>query len=212
MKSGIYRITCLSNGKCYIGSSCDISRRWREHKYALDNNRHDNKYLQSAWNKYGEDSFVFSIILLCPVSVLIQKEQEQFDATRRALCFNLSFIAGKVEMTSEIRRKMSESRKGVRCSEETKRKISESQKGKRLSDETKIKISESARGRRLSKETKIKISESGRGSRNRLAKLTEEQVLAIRSDPRRNPEIALKYEVSPKTISKIKCRASWKHI
>src|SRR5574344_371846 len=34
---GIYKITNKINGKCYIGQSNDIERRWREHKSAFDN-------------------------------------------------------------------------------------------------------------------------------------------------------------------------------
>ena len=30
-KCGIYKITNKINGKCYIGQSVDIKRRWREH-------------------------------------------------------------------------------------------------------------------------------------------------------------------------------------
>lgn len=30
--SGIYKITCISNGKVYIGMSNDIHKRWWEHK------------------------------------------------------------------------------------------------------------------------------------------------------------------------------------
>lgn len=61
-KIGIYKITCISNSKIYIGSSIDIKRRIQNHKAALRNNRHDNIHLQRAWNKYGENNFTFEII------------------------------------------------------------------------------------------------------------------------------------------------------
>jgi hypothetical protein len=54
------------------------------------------------------------------------------------------------------------------------------------------------------------------GSACRLAKLTEEKVLAIRSDTDRKPgylrRLAAKYEVTPPAISKILLRQTWKHI
>lgn len=62
IKSGIYKITNIKNGKFYIGSSVDINSRMRGHRSALRNNSHSNKYLQNSWNKYGEDNFEFSVL------------------------------------------------------------------------------------------------------------------------------------------------------
>jgi len=62
MKSGIYLIGNIINDKKYIGSAKNINKRWYQHKYALNNNTHDNSCLQNAWNKYGENNFKFTII------------------------------------------------------------------------------------------------------------------------------------------------------
>ncbi len=51
-----------------------------------------------------------------------------------------------------------------------------------------------------------------RGEKNGPAKLTEEQVVAIRADPRTNREIAKDYGVFETTISTIKHRHTWRHI
>lgn len=51
-----------------------------------------------------------------------------------------------------------------------------------------------------------------RGERNAPAKLTEDQVRAIRADPRMNTEIAKDYGVFETTISSIKHRHTWKHV
>ena len=59
---GIYKITNLKNNKGYIGQSSDIKKRWRNHKFELKNNIHNNPYLQNAFNKYGEEAFEFRII------------------------------------------------------------------------------------------------------------------------------------------------------
>lgn len=61
-KSGIYQILNLINQKCYIGSSKDISHRWCDHKRQLRSNKHGNKHLQNAWNKDGENMFIFHIL------------------------------------------------------------------------------------------------------------------------------------------------------
>jgi hypothetical protein len=52
--SGIYLITI--NTKGYIGSSVNIKRRLIQHQSDLKNNRHCNKYLQNAYNKYQDFS------------------------------------------------------------------------------------------------------------------------------------------------------------
>ena len=62
--SGIYKIVNKIDGKYYVGSSCDIHRRWKTHIYYLTRNRHINDYLQNAWNKYGNNSFELLIVEL----------------------------------------------------------------------------------------------------------------------------------------------------
>ena len=46
----------------YIGQSVDTKKRIGVHKNHLSQNRHINIHLQRAWNKYGEENFVFEII------------------------------------------------------------------------------------------------------------------------------------------------------
>jgi group I intron endonuclease len=79
MKSGVYKITNLKNGKFYIGSSKDIEFRWSEHKKHLNGNYHINKKLQNAWNFYGKENFEFTIIELINDFNLLVKEQFYLD-------------------------------------------------------------------------------------------------------------------------------------
>lgn len=81
MKSGIYKITNLKNGKFYIGSSKDIEFRWGEHKKHLNGNYHINKKLQNAWNFYGKENFEFTIVELVSndETFLLEREQFYFD-------------------------------------------------------------------------------------------------------------------------------------
>ena len=79
MKSGIYKITNLKNGKFYIVSSKDIEFRWSEHKKHLNGNYHINKKLQNAWNFYGKENFEFTIIELINDFGLLVKEQFYLD-------------------------------------------------------------------------------------------------------------------------------------
>ena len=61
-KFGIYSITNIINNKKYIGSTAkSFNSRWKKHITNLKNGGHASHHLQSSWNKYGGDNFVFKI-------------------------------------------------------------------------------------------------------------------------------------------------------
>ena len=76
---GIYRIKNLINGKCYYGSSKKIEKRWKTHLNQLRNKKHINCILQNAWNKYGENNFIFEIVEECELEKLFEVEQKYID-------------------------------------------------------------------------------------------------------------------------------------
>lgn len=127
---GIYKITCKANGKFYIGSAVNFNRRKREHLNCLRNNFHINHFLQSAWNKYGEEAFVFELIEILKEEELILKEQQYLDLyyDEQQICYNMCPTAG--------------SKLGTKLSEETKEKISKSNKGKKVSEEARKRMSD----------------------------------------------------------------------
>lgn len=126
--SGIYCIENLVNGKKYIGQSCDIYSRWYNHKYCLNNNKHENDYLQKSWNKYGEKNFTFTIIEKCSTDEIDNKEIFYIIELKTMLDINgYNLDSG--------------GNKNKRHSEETKMKISKSAKGRIVSEETRLKIS-----------------------------------------------------------------------
>ena len=74
-KQGVYVLRNIETNKCYIGSTImTFKKRMEHHLWNLRENKHKNQHLQNAWNKYGEGSFVFSILELCPVELLNQQE------------------------------------------------------------------------------------------------------------------------------------------
>lgn len=90
---------------------------------------------------------------------------------------------GNIELSQDVKDKISEKLKGRKLTVETRNKISEKLKGKKVSDETKIrmslgriwtplseevklKISNSKKGKKTSEEVKKKISESCKGNKH----------------------------------------------
>lgn len=102
MSIGIYKIENLLNGKIYVGQSSDIEKRWSVHIAELKNNYHCNTHLQSAWNKYGEENFKFSVIEECRADQLNSREIywiAQFDSYNTG--YNLTTGGGNTEAFSK---------------------------------------------------------------------------------------------------------------
>lgn len=146
---GIYEIQNVKNKKCYVGSSHNIKNRWRQHKFALRNNRHHSQHLQNSWNKHGEQNFKFNIIEECTSDILITREQYYLDKYKPK--YNINKIAenctGRV-MSEESKKKISVKNKGRKHSAETKKKMSEYRKNNPIifTEKTKQKISNSKKG------------------------------------------------------------------
>lgn len=75
MDCGIYEIKNITTNQIYIGSSVYIKHRKNSHFSQLRRGVHSNKKLQNSYNKYGEDSFLFSTIKYCSYEVLREEEQ-----------------------------------------------------------------------------------------------------------------------------------------
>ena len=61
-KPVIYRIRNVVNQKFYVGSTINMKERTRTHRNRLRRGRHHATHLQAAWNKYGEECFVFEVV------------------------------------------------------------------------------------------------------------------------------------------------------
>ena len=73
----IYKITNNKNNKCYIGVTTknDPNERWKGHKYSFKSGT-GCPLLMKAFNKYGEDSFKFEVIIICFDDDLYNYEKE----------------------------------------------------------------------------------------------------------------------------------------
>lgn len=130
--SGIYGIENISNGKWYVGQAVNLKKRFRDHKSKLRMNHHPNKHLQSAWNKYGEKSFVFRVLEVCEVDMLNSLEMSWVAKKDSYLNGYNNTVGGDgvrgLIMSKETRLKMSFSHKGHPVSDETRERMRETRK------------------------------------------------------------------------------------
>jgi len=104
MNNIIYYIENLINEKIYIGStSKGGGHRKSQHFNSLKRNDHTNKHLQSSYNKYGENSFVFGIICECKKEDLVFAEQHYFDKLKPE--YNKNLVAGRTSHNKYYRGK-----------------------------------------------------------------------------------------------------------
>ena len=162
-KGYVYYIRNTVTNKWYVGFTAEedpdtrLSKHWRD----LNADRHCNKYLQRAYNKYGKESFT-------------AKVEHTFDCYKTASDFEIDIIKenhGKPHCYNIMKGKYNVDLTSNERSEEFKDKISKIKKGcipwnkgLKHSEETKRKISEkakqrSAESRIVSEEGKEKVSE-----------------------------------------------------
>lgn len=194
-----------------------------------------------AYSKTHRNSHWKAIVSSCDYDVHIlfddidyefakQKEMEFIDMYKRkcdggTLC-NITLggdgVLGIVH-TEEARKKMGAPNKGKVISEWHRKRISEFHKGKVTSEETKRKMSLSSSGEKhflygkfASQETREKMKASAkRGSSNKTSKLTESNIIEIRSlhiNGRSMRSIAKEFGVCKSTIQFIIDRKTWRHV
>lgn len=208
MITGIYKILNKVNNKVYIGSATDIRKRWRDHKWYLNHNKHHNSHLQSSWNKYGAEAFEFLVLLECSIDELLEKEKEntlKYDSLNKNFGYNVN-EPQKIFLNRK-------------CSQETKNLISQRMSGEKNPMYGKFGNQHPKYGITPSEENRKIVSNKAkkrRGNDSNASKLKECDVIEIRCEYKNKKytqvELSKIYNVTQATISDIIIRKSWSHI
>lgn len=180
-KCGVYKIENIVNGKVYIGQSRNLKERYKSHLSSLRYKRHGNNHLQSAFNKYGENSFIYLVMEECEFDKIDEREifwMGQYDANKM---YNkksggsngFTFSPSSIELMSRVRKGMVQSKetisrrvskiRGQKRSEEFKKSQSERLKGIPQPKDRVEKMRITKTGVKLSDEQKLKLK--GRGNK-----------------------------------------------
>lgn len=236
--SGIYQIRNLVNGKRYVGSAVCVRKRWSEHRSDLRSGRHHSVALQRAWKRYGENSFEFLVVEICPKNELIQREQVHIDVRSE---YNICKKAGSslgVKHSAEARAKMSarlmgnQRTKGRKYSREICERMAAPKRGRNLPprpEEWCRRISDAKKGksvglgREVSAETREKIRKSLTGRkmptslrksdpRLTLTDLEVEKILEMRISGAGFSEISSRVGVARQLAQKICARKRYEWV
>ena len=151
--SGIYKIVCRDNSMFYIGKSSNILMRFSNHISRLKNNKHDNSSIQNCYNKYGEGSLDFQILVYCIDPYMTELEQKLIDFFWEDDLFLNQNKSSSSPPISKSRYWL-----GKHLSDETKRKISLANINRKLPQEAIEKTRQFHLGRKRSQETCSNIS------------------------------------------------------
>ena len=84
VQTGIYKITEIATGKCYVGQAANIADRWKQHiKRGVGAETPTRNKLYPAMIAAGPENFTFEIIEICDRTALDEREdywQEYFKA------------------------------------------------------------------------------------------------------------------------------------
>jgi group I intron endonuclease len=167
--SGVYKIHHVDSGRAYIGSAVSLRARLLRHKNELSRGIHTNSKLQRAWNKYGEESFLFSVVeYVADKDQLTAREQAWIDAECAAeRGFNICPTAGSILGTKRpphVIAKVIATHLGSKRSEATKALIREARARQApLSVEGRAKLAAATAARIVTPETRAKLSAASTG-------------------------------------------------
>jgi len=179
MKSGIYKIKNIINNKCYIGSSYDVEKRLKIHKSKLRKGLNTVK-LQNAWNKAGEENFIFEFLEAVEVNELKNKEQYYFSLLNPE--YNIDPIARRnsVEVREINSKRLSSSGNGMFGKKHSAKSIEKM--SLHFKEKFKNKENHPMYGKHHSVNSINKMIQKLKGRRPPNALLSDEQVQEIRKE------------------------------
>lgn len=201
--SGVYAIICTVNDRRYVGSSGGIEARWAQHRFALRHGKHGRPEMQADWDEHGEQAFSFTLLETHASKEEREAvEQRYMDEARAAgLAYNSAPRA--------------DGNAGMKHTAETRAKVGTASSARIRTEEWRQHASESQRGRVFTEEHRSKISDNKRGAGNHNAKLTEDDVRAIKRRLATGEimrTIAADFDVDISVVGKIKQGRRWTHI
>lgn len=183
-KAVVYKIINITNARFYVGSTIRWDSRVRTHRRKLRAGNHHCVPLQNAWNKHGEDSFVFRVFAVVEDPNELHNVEQQFLNEHHGTpsCYNLAKntdsssrgipcpSSRKQNISKGLKRYYAENpgshpRLNRPHTEETKEKIRKNRTGISVSAETREKIRQANIGKRASDETKAKLSAMRKGKK-----------------------------------------------
>lgn len=183
-KAVVYKIINITNAKFYVGSTIRWDSRLRTHRRKLRAGNHHCVPLQNAWNKYGEDAFVFRVFVVAENPKELHDIEQQFlnEHHGTAMCYNMArhtdHSSRGVPCSPARKRRISEALKRYYAenpdahprlnrphAEETKEKMRKNRAGVAVAEETKEKLRQANLGKRASEKTKAKLSAMRKGKK-----------------------------------------------
>jgi group I intron endonuclease len=165
VQQGIYQIVNIQNDHFYIGSSVNLHRRKTRHFSELRTNKHNNKHLQAAWNKYGEASFRFNVVELVAQKDVLHVAEDRWLAAHvgKQYCYNVgrAAISPMLGLCGPLSPTW-----GYKHTPEAREKIATASSVRIQSNEEKFKRRETMRGTQKTAAVRAKISATLSGEGN----------------------------------------------
>ena len=154
----IYALTCLANGKAYIGCTRGkIAKRFREHRCLLNASKHSEPLLQADWLQYGQQMFAMETVMQLEedVSLHALRAMETFTMQRykaTGMLYNQNEASFMPTRAAIMKSASMGVNRGRMISEEQKLKQRMSQLGIPKNHGAKISATKKALGQRPTKE------------------------------------------------------------
>lgn len=165
MNQGIYKIINAVNNKFYVGSAVNLRKRKARHFSELRTGKHKNRHLLAAWNKYGEQAFVFVAVELVEdrAQLLAAENRWLKEHVGKDYCYNIGTDATApfLGMSGELSPTW-----GYKHTDEAREVIGVHSRGRAHTPESRDKIRQYLLGKPKSAAVRAKISASLSGEKN----------------------------------------------